>query len=60
MTTKESIVKAMSELPEDASYEEAIERLYVLLKVEKGIAAADAGDKVPLAEARKLAAKWRV
>jgi hypothetical protein len=59
MTTKEAIVKAMRELPEDTSYEEAIERLYVLLKIEKGIAAADAGDKVPLAEARKLASKWR-
>jgi hypothetical protein len=60
MTTKEAIVRAMRELPEDTSYEEAIERLYVLLKIEKGITAADAGDKVPLAEARKLAAKWRL
>jgi hypothetical protein len=58
MTTKEAIVKAMQELPEDADYEQAIERLYVLYKVEKGLAAAKAGDKVPLTEARKLAAKW--
>lgn len=60
MTTREAIVKAMQELPEETSYEEAIERLYVLLKVERGLAAGRAGDKVPLAEARKLAAKWRL
>jgi hypothetical protein len=59
MTTKETIVKAMQDLPEETSFEEAIERLYVLYKVEQGLIAGRAGDKVPLAEARKLAAKWR-
>ena len=49
----------MQKLPEDTSYEEAIERLYVLAKVEKGRAAGKAGDKVSLEEARKLAAQWR-
>ncbi len=59
MTTKEAIVKAMQELPAETSYEEAIERLYVLMKVEKGRAAGEAGDKVTLDEARKIAAQWR-
>lgn len=59
MTTKEAIVKAMQDLPEETSYEEAIERLYVLSKVEKGLAAGRAGDKVSLAELRKHPAKWR-
>jgi hypothetical protein len=60
MTTKEAIVEAMRRLPEETSYEEAIERLYVLSKIEKGMAAGRAGDKVSLAEARKLAAQWRL
>jgi hypothetical protein len=60
MTTKEAILKAMQQLPEDASYEEAIDRLYVLMKVEKGRAAGRAGEKVSLDEARKIAAQWRL
>ena len=60
MTTKEAIVKAIQALPEDAGYEEAIDRIYVLMKVEKGRAASRAGEKVSLDEARKLAAQWRL
>jgi hypothetical protein len=38
MTTKESIVKAMTELPEDASFEDAMDKLHVLYRIERGIA----------------------
>ena len=58
MTTKEQILKAMSELPDDASIEEAMERLYLLYKIERGIGQADAGQKVTQAEARARMGKW--
>ena len=58
MTTKERIFRALAELPDDAAIEDAIERLYLLYKVERGIAQADAGQKVSQAEARERMARW--
>ena len=46
MTTKEQMLQAIRELPNDATVEDAMERLYLLYKVERGIAQADAGQKV--------------
>ena len=58
MTTKELIIKAIQELPDDATLDDAMERLYLLSKVERGIAQADAGRKVTQAEARQRMARW--
>lgn len=58
MTDKELIVKAMTELPEDANYQDAMERLYLLYKVQRGIAQLDAGQGVSHEEARRRLAKW--
>ena len=58
MTTKELIIKAIQELPDDATLDDAMERLYLLSKVERGIAQADAGLKVTQAEARQRMARW--
>jgi predicted transcriptional regulator len=44
MTTKEKIVAAMQMLPADTSIDHAIDRLYLLKRIERGIAQADAGD----------------
>lgn len=41
MTTKEKILKAVNELPNDASIEDAMEKLLVLTKIERGLAQAD-------------------
>ena len=53
MTTKEQMLRAITELPDDATIEDAMERLYLLYKVERGITQADAGQKVSQDEARK-------
>ena len=58
MVTKQQMLKAIQELPDDASVEDAMERLYLLQKVERGIAQADAGEKVSQEEARKHMARW--
>ena len=54
VTTKAQMLKAIQELPDDAIVEDAMERLYFLYKVERGIAQADSGHKVSQEEARRL------
>jgi hypothetical protein len=39
--TKTEIVRAIQELPDDASFEDAMERLYFLAKVERGLEQSD-------------------
>ncbi|MBM2826874.1 MAG: hypothetical protein HW403_938 [Dehalococcoidia bacterium] len=58
MTTKEQIIKVLEQLPEDASIEDAMERLYILYKVERGIRQADAGLKVSHEVARERIKRW--
>lgn len=58
MTTKEQMLQAIRELPDDATIEDAMERLYLLYKVERGIAQAEAGQKVSQEEARRRMAQW--
>ena len=52
-TVKEKVLKAVEELPADATYEDAMERLYVLYKVERGLRQIDDGEGIPHAEAKK-------
>jgi hypothetical protein len=58
MISKEQILSAIETLPDDATIEEAIERLYVLYKIEKGIQQADAGLKVNQEEVRRRMQRW--
>lgn len=58
METKQQILKAIEELPDDASVEDAIERLYLLYKIEKGLRQADHGDLISQEDARQRMAEW--
>lgn len=58
MLTKEDMLKAIEELPADATVEDAMERLYLLEKLERGIAQADSGQTVSQDEARRRMARW--
>jgi hypothetical protein len=55
---KQNILKTVQSLPEDTSIEEAMERLYLLFKVQKGCHQADSGKAVSHAEAEKRMKKW--
>lgn len=57
-TVKEQVLKAVTELPADATFEDAMERLYLLYKVEQGRRQIEAGEGIPHAEARKRIKKW--
>jgi hypothetical protein len=58
MTVKEQALRAIQELPQDATFEDAMERLYLLYKVERGIKQADEGQKISQEEAKKRMKKW--
>ena len=46
-SAKQLALRALEQLPDDATLDDAMERLYFLTKVERGLADADAGRVVP-------------
>ncbi len=46
MKTKDKILSVIKSLPEDISIDEAIDRLYLLWKIEQGLQQADRGEVV--------------
>lgn len=50
---KQRIIQALDDLPDDATVEQAMERLYVLAKVEKGLAQLDQGRSVAHEEVKR-------
>ncbi len=58
METKQQILKAIEELPDDASAEDAIDRLYLLYKIDRGLRQADRGELISQEEARQRMANW--
>jgi len=59
MTIKEKMLHAVEALPADATIEDAMERLLLLAKIEKGLIQADEGQTIPHAEIRERMAKWQ-
>jgi predicted transcriptional regulator len=53
MTDKQRVVKAVEGLPDDATVEDAIERLCFIAKVNKGVRELDGGLGVPHEEAKR-------
>ena len=52
-STKDLMREAVENLPAEATVEDAMERLYVLAKVERGLEQADAGKTVSHAKVRE-------
>ena len=59
MTTKQRILHAIEELPEETTFEEAIERLLFVSRLERRLAELDAGHSIPHEEARRRLSTWR-
>lgn len=55
---KKKIIDSLRDLPEKTTLEEAMERLYLLAKIEKGIKQADAGQCISHEEAKEKMEKW--
>lgn len=54
VNAKQLLREAVERLPEDATVEDAMDRLYFLSKVARGLHAADRGDVVSHEEARRI------
>ena len=52
-TTRDRILEALQDLPPDATFEEAIERLVFLAKIEAGLVELDAGEGIPHDEVKR-------
>jgi predicted transcriptional regulator len=52
-TTRDAILEALKQLPPDATLEDAMERLYFLSKLERGMAQSEARDLIPHEEVAK-------
>ena len=57
-SAKKRIIKLVQELPEDATIEDAMDQLYLLFKIERGIGQADSGQNISQEEARRRIARW--
>ncbi len=58
MIAKEQAIKAIQSLPQNASIEDVMEKLYLIYKVDRGIKQADSGHKISQDEAKKRMEKW--
>ena len=52
-TVKQRAIEAIQTLPEDATLEDAIERLCFIAKVEEGLRQSEAGELIPHEEIKK-------
>jgi hypothetical protein len=57
-TEKELILQTIHDLPDENCIEEAMERLYLLFKIAKGVKQANAGQTISNEEAKKRMKKW--
>lgn len=48
--TKSEIIQAIQDLPDDATLEDAMERLYFLTKIERGLVQSEAGETISHAD----------
>ena len=53
ITVRDRILQALEDLPSDATFDDAIERLVFLAKIDAGLAELDAGKGVPHDEAKR-------
>jgi len=58
MTTKDLVIESVKNMPDDAVIEDAMERLLIIAKIERGIEQADAGQTIPHEEVKKRLSKW--
>ena len=58
MTVKEKILQTVEQLPADTTIEDAMDRLYLLYKVERGLQQVADGKTVSQAEAKARMRHW--
>lgn len=59
MTAKESVLKSVQEMPDEASWEEIVEHLDILVAIQRADQDADAGRIYTQEEVQHEVASWR-
>ncbi|MGK7944012.1 MAG: hypothetical protein AB4058_06045 [Microcystaceae cyanobacterium] len=59
MTTKSQILKAIQDMDEDVTFDEVIERLCFLYKVNKGLEQVETGDTLTHDEVKQRIKTWQ-
>ena len=59
-TAKQATQEILQELPDDATFDDIMYRLYVRSKIEHGLKEADAGNLIDQEEAERQMEKWLV
>ena len=57
-TAKQNAMKVIQNLPDDSSYEDIMERLYFMQKVEAGLKDIEEGKVISHEEVKKRLSKW--
>lgn len=55
---KDQLLKAVRDLPGDASLEDAMEKMFLLFKIHKGLHQVESGKKISHEQAKKRMKKW--
>ena len=58
MLKREEVIKSVNGLPDEFSFEEILDRLLLLDKIEIGLKQSDSGDVVSTEEAKQSLSKW--
>ena len=57
-TVRDRVLRAVGEMPDGATYDDVMERIYMLQKIERGRRQIEAGEGVPHEEARRQMKRW--
>lgn len=57
-TVRDRVLRAVEEMSSDASFDDVMERVYILQKIERGREQIAAGQGVPHAEAKRQMKRW--
>lgn len=57
--TKETVVAAIKEMPQEFDVDELIEKLIFISRVEEGLKQVDEGNKTPLDDVKQIVQGWQ-
>jgi len=57
-TTKEQIIELVRAMPDNATLDDVLEKLYFKLQVDQGLAELDRGESIPHEEVERRLEKW--
>lgn len=57
-SVRDRVLRAVEEMPSDITFEEVMERIFLLQKIERGRQQIAAGEGIPHAEAKRRMKQW--